>query len=328
MDWHMSDEQVRAWANGMLERLGTSKFRASFALCAKDRSYALDKGEDVIRRHAHDLLAKRVGTAWPEHDGRQTPWRGHPVFTAQHATATCCRGCIEKWHHIPKGRPLTDDELADLTELVVRWIRRDLVRQARREGRQVPGGRMAATPSLAGTAVHVPGEAGRQDLDQHFLRSPEKIARIVEAAGIGPADEVAELGAGIGSVAERLPQAAGLTLVELDHDLCDRLRRKFAGRPEVRVVEGDAVAFLASEAGRAQDVVISNLPSDLTPAVLDALVSLPCRVALVAVRRGEDLGRWRDALAIEPVEVLASGDFEPAQPYDSEVVRVTPRVGA
>lgn len=127
----MTDEELRAWAIETLRRLDTSKFRASFMLTDKDRAYAMGHGEAVIREHARDLLAKRIGPTCPAHDGKQTPFRGHPVFTAQHATATCCRGCIQKWHHIPKGRPLTDEELDRLTELVIRWIRRDIVRHKR-----------------------------------------------------------------------------------------------------------------------------------------------------------------------------------------------------
>ena len=115
------------WAAEMLQRLGTSKFRAKFVLSDKDRAYARAKGKATIARHAHEMLAKRVGPAVPYKDGKQTPWRGHPVFTAQHATATCCRGCIEKWHHIPQGRELTDEEVDRLAALVMAWIERDLV---------------------------------------------------------------------------------------------------------------------------------------------------------------------------------------------------------
>ncbi|WP_353740205.1 DUF4186 family protein [Desulfosarcina widdelii] len=42
---------------------------------------------------------------------------------AQHATATCCRGCLRKWHRIEKGRTLTDDETGFVVELVMEWIR-------------------------------------------------------------------------------------------------------------------------------------------------------------------------------------------------------------
>ncbi|MBI0143880.1 DUF4186 domain-containing protein [Bifidobacterium sp. W8116] len=116
-----------AWTQGTLARLGHSRFRAGFSLSAKDRAYARAKGKETIDRHAHEMLAKRVGPAHPFKDGKQTPYRGHPVFTAQHATATCCRGCIERWHHIPRGRALTDAEIDALARLVMAWIERDLV---------------------------------------------------------------------------------------------------------------------------------------------------------------------------------------------------------
>ena len=116
-----------AWTQDTLARLGHSRFRADFSLSAKDRAYARAKGRDTIDRHAHEMLAKRVGPAHPLKDGKQTPYRGHPVFTAQHATATCCRGCIERWHHIPRGRALTDAEVDALARLVMAWIERDLV---------------------------------------------------------------------------------------------------------------------------------------------------------------------------------------------------------
>lgn len=111
-----------------LRRLSRSSFRARFHLNDADRAYARARGRRTIAEHARELLAARIGDAQPRHDGRQTPYRGHPVFTAQHATATCCRGCVEKWHHIPKGTPLTTAELDELTELILAWLDRDLLR--------------------------------------------------------------------------------------------------------------------------------------------------------------------------------------------------------
>ena len=117
-----SDDPESQWIDDTLDRLSHSDFRAGFVLSAHDRSYADGKGRDVISRHARELLRSRVGDAHPVKDGRQTPWRGHPVFTAQHATATCCRSCIAKWHGIPQGRELTDEEISRLTDLVMAWI--------------------------------------------------------------------------------------------------------------------------------------------------------------------------------------------------------------
>ena len=51
--------------------------------------------------------------------------RGHPVFIAEHATATCCRGCLEKWHHIPKDRPLTSQEVDYIVEVIMTWIAKE-----------------------------------------------------------------------------------------------------------------------------------------------------------------------------------------------------------
>ena len=102
--------------------LSKSKFRSSFKLGSAEITYALSKGRPTIERHAYELLQSRVGAAYPRNDGKQTPYRNHPVFIAQHATATCCRGCIEKWHHIPRGRPLTDDEISRLVGLIMAWL--------------------------------------------------------------------------------------------------------------------------------------------------------------------------------------------------------------
>ena len=76
----------------------------------------------TVRQHAFDLIGKRLAPAEPYKDGKQTPWKGHPVFLAQHATATCCRGCLEKWHGIEKGRELTPEEKQHIVEAIKMWL--------------------------------------------------------------------------------------------------------------------------------------------------------------------------------------------------------------
>lgn len=93
-----------------------------------DRCYTAEKGMNTIRAHAADLIRKRLAPAEPLHDGKQTPMRGHPVFLAQHATATCCRNCLEKWHHIPKGKELTEEEQEYVVDVIMEWIRRQMQR--------------------------------------------------------------------------------------------------------------------------------------------------------------------------------------------------------
>ncbi|HEX7956914.1 MAG TPA: DUF4186 domain-containing protein, partial [Pyrinomonadaceae bacterium] len=80
------------------------------------------KGLGVVMSHAADFVSKRLAPAEPPNDGRQTPTRNHPAFVAQHATATCCRGCLSKWHRIPKGRALDQTETAYVLSVIERWL--------------------------------------------------------------------------------------------------------------------------------------------------------------------------------------------------------------
>jgi hypothetical protein len=106
----------------VLSELERSDFRRGQKLTAKDLEYLKTKGIDVVRRHSRDLITRRLAPAEPANDGKQTPFRGHPVFTAQHATATCCRGCLAKWHGIEKGRELTRSEIEYVVDVIGRWL--------------------------------------------------------------------------------------------------------------------------------------------------------------------------------------------------------------
>ena len=117
-------ETPEIYEGNLWKRLSQSKFRSSFSLKANDRNYIAEKGIDTVRSHAQDFIRKRLAPAEPRNDGKQTPMRGHPVFVAQHATATCCRGCLEKWHHIPKGRELTETEQKYIVDVIMKWIER------------------------------------------------------------------------------------------------------------------------------------------------------------------------------------------------------------
>ncbi len=110
----------------LFERLSHSAFRSRFRLREKEVAYIHEKGMDTIRRHAEDFVRKRLAPAVIPNDGKQTPMRGHPVFLAQHATGCCCRGCFQKWHHIPAGRELTASEQGYAVEVLMEWIHRQL----------------------------------------------------------------------------------------------------------------------------------------------------------------------------------------------------------
>jgi hypothetical protein len=110
----------------LFEALSKSAFRNKFHLQGKDLVYLHTKGLSTVIDHAGDFVAKRLAPAVPNNDGKQTPFRGHPVFVAQHATACCCRSCLEKWHRIPKGRVLTPDEGAYVLKVLERWLHNEM----------------------------------------------------------------------------------------------------------------------------------------------------------------------------------------------------------
>ena len=108
--------------NRLLPRIQRSKFRMRFMLDREDLAYIERMGSEKIKSHAIDFIQKRLAPAQPLNDGKQTPFKGHPVFKAQHATATCCRGCLSRWHSIPEGKALTATQVEQIATLVLEWI--------------------------------------------------------------------------------------------------------------------------------------------------------------------------------------------------------------
>ena len=106
----------------VLARLHRSAFRARFKLSRADVDYVKTHGLDDIRAQARDIISRRIAPAHPEKDGRQTPWKGHPVYVAQQAVGACCRKCLANWHGIERGRPLTEDEVDFMVDVIMRWI--------------------------------------------------------------------------------------------------------------------------------------------------------------------------------------------------------------
>ncbi len=112
--------------NALFKRLAGSSFRRGFWLGKQDRAYLEARGLSVVLAHARDFVDLRLAPAEPRNDGKQTPYRGHPVFVAQHATGTCCRGCLAKWHGIPQGRPLEEADKARILAVIERWLSEQL----------------------------------------------------------------------------------------------------------------------------------------------------------------------------------------------------------
>lgn len=111
-------------------RLSRSPFRQKFHLGPMEYRYCEEKGEERVKQHAADFIRERLAPAYPVNDGKQTPMRGHPVFIAQHATATCCRGCLCKWHNIPLHSVMTPEQQTWAVNVILHWLRQEMKRPA------------------------------------------------------------------------------------------------------------------------------------------------------------------------------------------------------
>ena len=111
-----------------LEKLQKSPFRAKFHLSETERRYVAEKGLETVRTHAAEFVRKRLSPANLPNDGKQTPMRGHPVFKAQHACACCCRGCLNRWYHVPKDIALTECQQEKIVRLLMAWIEKETER--------------------------------------------------------------------------------------------------------------------------------------------------------------------------------------------------------
>lgn len=111
----------------LLKKISKSKFRNSFHLNSKLKQYSKEKGYEVIKKHAYDFINKRIKPKTIVNDGKQTPMRQvHLVFIAQHATATCCRKCLYKWHKIPMNTVLDTKQVDYIVDIIMKWIEKEI----------------------------------------------------------------------------------------------------------------------------------------------------------------------------------------------------------
>lgn len=138
---------------------------------------------------------------------------------------------------------------------------------------------MSLTRKDAAALLDAHGLAPRRALGQNFVVDPNTVRRIVRLAGVGPGDHVVEVGAGLGSLTLGLADAgAEVIAVEYDPGLVEAVTEVVASRPNVRVVEGDAMRLPWHEllAGAPSWVLVANLPYNVaTPMVADLLDDVP-----------------------------------------------------
>jgi 16S rRNA A1518/A1519 N6-dimethyltransferase RsmA/KsgA/DIM1 with predicted DNA glycosylase/AP lyase activity len=151
---------------------------------------------------------------------------------------------------------------------------------------------------------------------QYFLTAPDKLALLVQAAGIRPTDHVVEIGAGIGTVARTLPPCASLTLIELDSRFTDTLR---ANVPHAQVIQGDGLTLLHS---LRCDVLLSNLPAPVTESLIGLLPDLQFRTAVISMSTNTPLDRLKPHFDCETLAFVGGDDFQPPQPVQSRLVKI------
>ncbi|WP_343611805.1 DUF4186 domain-containing protein [Novosphingobium sp.] len=129
----------------VFSRLAQSRFRSRFKLGSKEREYLEPRGLDTVLDHARDFIVKRLAPALPKNDGKQTPMRGHPALITQHATATCCRGCLAKWHGIPARHELTQQQQEHIVAAIRGWLQAAMSQPTTGTGGIASGGTSAAS---------------------------------------------------------------------------------------------------------------------------------------------------------------------------------------
>jgi 16S rRNA A1518/A1519 N6-dimethyltransferase RsmA/KsgA/DIM1 with predicted DNA glycosylase/AP lyase activity len=155
-------------------------------------------------------------------------------------------------------------------------------------------------------------------LGQHFLVSAQKLSQLVSAAGIRPTDDVLEVGAGIGTVARELPRSRSLTVIEFDSRLLGFLQQNVR---HARVLHGDALDLIGAISF---DVLIGNLPHQVTESLIEILPSLSFRTAVLSVGESLDLDRLGRGFSWSEVTRTTGDDFLPPQSVVSRIVRIAP----
>jgi 16S rRNA (adenine1518-N6/adenine1519-N6)-dimethyltransferase len=178
---------------------------------------------------------------------------------------------------------------------------------------------------------------------QHFLADGRILQRIADALQLTPADTVVEIGPGRGALTDLLAARAGrVVAIEIDRALAELLRKRYAGRPQVTIVEADVLAAPIAEAAGTDDFVLAgNVPYYITtPIIFHALERPRPRRAVYLVQRevaeraaappgsktyGALSVNVQSVARVETLFAVPPGAFRPPPKVDSAVIRIVPR---
>jgi 16S rRNA (adenine1518-N6/adenine1519-N6)-dimethyltransferase len=181
----------------------------------------------------------------------------------------------------------------------------------------------------------------RKRYGQHFLTDQKSLERIVEALAPGPSDTVVEIGPGRGALTDLLSAGCGrLVAVEIDRDLVAHLRSRYASRPNVEVVEGDALETDWAALAGSDYLLAGNLPYYITTPLIFRILATPrpkravllvqreVAQRLVAAPGSDDYGALtvnvQVTTSVRVIARVSAGSFHPKPRVDSAIILVTP----
>ena len=170
----------------------------------------------------------------------------------------------------------------------------------------------------------------KKELGQHWLRDPEILAEIAEAAELGKNDVVLEIGPGLGTLTSRLLARAGrVVAVEFDRDLARKLPGQFPGK-NLEVINEDILQFDLNQLPKGYKVV-ANVPYYITSKIVEKLMTAENKPSLAVLLVQKEVA---ERIAAEPGEMsilavsaqlFAEAEldiefFTPSPKVDSQVV--------
>lgn len=205
------------------------------------------------------------------------------------------------------------------------------------------GDRYSSLASVSATraVLEAHGLATKKSLGQNFLVNDDVIRRICELSGVGPADDVVEVGPGIGTLTVALlARARRVVSIERDPDLPAVLAETCAPWADrFTLISNDALAVQPDDLLFAPTAFIANLPYAVAATlVLDyferfdsiqrATVMVQAEVAdrMMAQPGTKNYGAYTVKLALfaRPASrfKVAPGNFFPPPHVDSAVIRL------
>ncbi len=202
------------------------------------------------------------------------------------------------------------------------------------------GSRPEKSPGGRGGAGKLP--APRKRFGQHFLTDGRVLDGIADALGPISDRTVVEIGPGRGALTDRLVERAGrVVAIEVDRDLVQHLRARYAGKPHVEIVEADVLQTdLAALAGGPY-VLAGNVPYYITTPIIFHALELPRPDKAVYLVQKEVADRMaappgdktygalsvnlQSVVDVAFVRKVLPGAFNPPPAVDSAVVCVTPK---